>query len=73
MANCREIITDEIAPYMPDDTRIVIRQSNPAKRHIGGYHEPNQEAYIVSNGEAILNGNGIKVPVHPIFKEVRHG
>lgn len=52
IAQCREIITKEIAPFLPDGTKIVVRQSNPAKRHIRGYFEPDQEAYTVENGLA---------------------
>ena len=67
MANCREIITDEIAPYMPDGTKIVIRQSNPAKRHLRGYHEPSQEAYIVTGGLATLKWKRHKGSYAPDF------
>ncbi len=47
LANSREIITTEIAPFVPDGSKIVVRQSNPAKRRLRGYLEPDQEAYIV--------------------------
>lgn len=52
IANCREIIEKEIAPFVPDGTKIVVRQSNPAKRHLRGYNEPDYEAYTVRNGVA---------------------
>lgn len=53
LAEAREV-AQSLASTLSEGDIINIRQSNPAKRHIEGYFEPNREAYKVQDGEAVL-------------------
>ena len=53
LAEARQLV-ETWAPGTPDETLLYIRYSNPAKRRIAGYQEPNVEGYLVENGLADL-------------------
>lgn len=57
MESARHLI-GSMADEYPDGSKLYIRYSNPKKRHISGYREPNQEGYYIKGGVPILSWRG---------------